>query len=62
MFWTLYIIVTITATSEQAYVGVKSFGDRATCENSLKTRKLSVDERYDFEFKCLKTDSPLLKR
>jgi hypothetical protein len=59
MFWTLYIIVTITATSEQTYVGVQSFSDRVSCESALETRKLLVDEKYDFKFKCLRTDSHL---
>jgi hypothetical protein len=59
MFWTLYIIVTITATSEQTFVGVNSFVDRVNCESALETRKLLVDEKYDFEFKCLKTDEPV---
>jgi len=59
MFWTLYIIVTITSTSEQTYVGVRSFSHRVTCESALKSRELLVDGKYHFEFKCLKTDSPL---
>lgn len=59
MFWTLYIIITFTSSSEQEYVGVKSFPDRISCESSLETRKLLVDEKYDFEFRCLKTDTPL---
>lgn len=59
MFWTLYIIVTITATSEQTYIGVQSFGDRVSCESALETRELLVDEKFHFEFKCLKTDSLL---
>lgn len=59
MFWTLYIIVTITTTSEQNYIGVQSFDNRISCESALKTRKLLVDEKYHFEFICLKTDSPL---
>ena len=61
MFWTLFIIITITATSEQTYVGVQSFNDRVSCESALETRELLVDEKYDFKFKCLKTDSPLEK-
>lgn len=59
MFWTLYIIVTITATSEPTYIGVQSFGDRVSCESALETRELLVDDKYNFEFKCLKTDSAL---
>jgi hypothetical protein len=59
MFWTLYIIVTIEAKSEQTYVGVQSFDDRVSCESALKTRELLVDEKYNFEFKCLKTDSSI---
>lgn len=59
MFWTLYIIVTITATSEQTYVGVQSFNDRVSCESALERRELMIDNKYQFEFKCLKTDSPL---
>lgn len=59
MFWTLYIIVTITATSQQTYIGVQSFDNRVICESELKTRELAVDDKYHFEFKCLKTDSPL---
>lgn len=59
MFWTLYIIITITATSEQTYVGVQSFNDRVSCESALETRELMIDNKYQFEFKCLKTDSPL---
>ncbi len=41
------------------YVGVHSLADRATCESGLETRKFLIDEKYDFEFKCLKTDEPL---
>ena len=59
MLWTLYIIVTITTASEQTYVGVQSFNDRVSCESALETRELVVDDKYHFEFKCLKTDSPL---
>ncbi len=59
MFWTLYIIITITATSEQTYVGVQSFNDRVSCESALETRELMIDNKYQFEFKCVKTDSPL---
>lgn len=59
MFWTLYIIVTITATSEQTYIGVQSFDDRVSCQSALETRELLVDEKYHFEFKCLKTDSSI---
>lgn|GEM_PF-2270741 len=59
MYWTLYIIVTITTASEQTYVGVQSFDDRVSCESALETRELVVDKKYHFEFKCLKTDSPL---
>jgi hypothetical protein len=59
VYWTLYIIVTITTASEQTYVGVQSFDDRVSCESALETRELVVDKKYHFEFKCLKTDSPL---
>ena len=59
MFWTLYIIVTVTATSEQTYVGVQSFNARVSCESALERRELMIDNKYQFEFKCLKTDSPL---
>jgi hypothetical protein len=59
MFWTIFLIVKIFSHSEPTYVGVESFRTRAGCESNLMTRHITIDNMYELDFKCLKTDEPV---
>lgn len=56
MFWTLYILVSVTGAAEQTFIGVESFGSRVNCESRIDSRVIFMDDNYKFELKCLRTD------
>lgn len=56
VFWTLYIILTVADSDKAKNIEIESFKNRMQCEESIMTRVVQVDDKYKFEFKCLKTD------